>query len=548
MERLMCWAMRSPRTVLIGVLIVSVIAASQLPRLQVAISPQSLIIEGDPDQEFYEHTLATFGSDRITIVYIEDPALFEREKLETIRQVVETIEHLPFVSKTRSLFNVPEIRVEGDLVTTDPFLQQLPATPEEAQRIRQSALKNPFVRKNLLSLDGRALAINVYLKNGDYEADPSFDAHVTQAIDRSLRPLQGMVTEAYQIGLPYVRSEIAAEVSAQQYEVLAAAFAALLLTLLLIFRKKLAVAIPFVTACLSVVWLLGAMAALGIPLSVLTAVVPVLMVIVGSTEDVHLLAEYYHGTRQGLQRLRAIRRMVRRLSLAIALTFVTSCLGFLAVGANPIGLVREFGLVASSGLAINFLLTALVVPVLLGVLGEKTGYRAKAGAGIAYQQATAFMTRTVLGHRKSFLIISVALMIGFLFAATSLRINNNILNYFESESPVKQRIANLRENLAGLYTLQIIVDGHVDAVFERVQYLDQLQRIQGFVARHPALDHSMSFADYIAMLNSAVNETGEPEIPEEDDVVETLMLFIGPNAVAEYLTEDGSMASIVVRH
>ena len=73
MERLMAWSMRNPQTVLIGVLIVSILAAAQLSQLQVAISPQSLIIEGDPDQEFYEQTQATFGSDRITIVYIEDP-------------------------------------------------------------------------------------------------------------------------------------------------------------------------------------------------------------------------------------------------------------------------------------------------------------------------------------------------------------------------------------------------------------------------------------------------------------------------------------------
>ena len=53
MERLMAWAMRNPLTVLVGVLIVSVIAASQLPKLRIAISPQSLIIEGGPDCVFH---------------------------------------------------------------------------------------------------------------------------------------------------------------------------------------------------------------------------------------------------------------------------------------------------------------------------------------------------------------------------------------------------------------------------------------------------------------------------------------------------------------
>ena len=548
MERLMAWSMRRPRAVLLGVLIVSLFAAGQMPKLQIAISPQSLIVEGDPDQAFYQDTLATFGSDLITIVYVEDPQLFDRERLEAVRQVIDSIERLPFVEKTRSLFNVPHIRVDDEFVRTDPFLKDLPDGPDAAARIRQSALKNPFVRSNLLSPDGNALAINVYLREGDYTADPAYDAHVSQSIDRVIAPLQGVVAKAYQIGLPYVRSSIAEAVSEQQVEIIAAAFGVLLLVLLAVFRKASAAIIPLITAGLSIVWLLGAMAALGIPLTVLTAMVPILMVIIGSTEDVHLLADYFHGIGRGLGRYRAIRSMARRLGLAIGLTFVTSYVGFLAVGANPIALVRDFGLVASTGLAINFLLTALLVPVLLGIFGERTNTTDGGWAGRMYLAVSAYITDLILARRKSFLMLSALGMAACLYSATSLHINNSILNYVAPDSPVQQRIENLRAKLAGLYTMQLVVDGHVDRVFERAQYLGELQKIQGFIAQHPALDHSMSFADYISMLNSAVNDTGEPELPDDDDVVETLMLFVGPGDVSEYLSDDGSMASIVIRH
>jgi hypothetical protein len=548
MERLMTWAMRHPRGVLIGVLIVTVLAAFQLPRLQVAISPQSLIIEGDPDQAFYEDTLATFGSDRITIVYLEDPNLFEPQRLSAIREVIATIEKLPFVEKTRSLFNVPEIRVDDELVSTAPFLARLPTSDDEARRIRQSALKNPFVRKNLLAEDGSALAINVYLREGNYATDPAFDAHVAQRIDEAIEPLIGVVADAHQIGLPYVRSAIAEAVSAEQYKIIAAAFAVLLGVLLIVFRKPTAALIPFVTASLSVIWLLGGMAVLSVPLSVLTAVVPILLVIIGSTEDVHLLAEYYRGLADGMTRRRAIRQMTRRLSLAIGLTFITSYVGFLAVGANPITLVREFGLVASSGLAINFFLTAILVPVLLGILGETSVRRETRWTGAMYRMASALIGKVILSHRKLFLILCVAITLGCLTSAASLNVNNSILNYLAPDSPVQQRIEQLKAKLAGLYTLQIVVDGHVDEIFERAHYLGELEQIQAFVDRHPLLDHSNSFADYVAMLNSAVNDTGEPELPYEDDVAATLMLFIGPGDVTEYLSEDRSRASIVVRH
>jgi len=215
---------------------------------------------------------------------------------------------------------------------------------------------------------------------------------------------------------------------------------------------------------------------------------------------------------------------------------------------KPISLVREFGVVASTGLAISFLLTVFLVPVLPGIFGEKSVNRGKSSSGEMYEKASAFIGGVILSRRKSFLILGAAIIIGCLYSATSLRVNNSILNYLAPDSPIQQRIEKLNAHLAGLYTLQIIVDGHVGNVFERVQYLGELEKIQRFVARHPSLDHSVSFADYISMLNSAVNDTGEPELPEEDDVVENLMLFIGPDDVAEYLSEDGSKASIVVRH
>jgi len=345
-----------------------------------------------------------------------------------------------------------------------------------------------------------------------------------------------------------VRLSIAEAVSEQQYEIIAAAFGVLLFVLLLVFRRPTAAIIPFITASLSVLWLLGAMATLSIPLSILTAVVPILLIIIGSTEDVHLLAEYYRGITLGFRRHRAIRCMARRMGLAIGLTFITSYFGFLAISANPINLAREFGLVASTGLAINFFLTAVLVPVLLGFVGEHKRDRKEVGVTTLYQKVSAIVIGVVLAYRRTFLIVIVAIIAGSLYTATSLRINNSILNYLAPDSPVQQRIDRLKTQLAGLYTLEIVVDGHVDGVFERAQFLASIEKIQGFVARHPSLDHSISFGDYLSMLNSAVNDSGEPELPQEDDVVETLMLFIGPDDVAEYLSEDSSKACIVVRH
>lgn len=548
MEKLMVWAMRHPVWVLVIVTSISILAALQLPQLKIAISPHSLIIDGDPDQAFYEDAQHTFGSDRITIVYLSDPGLFEADKLEAIHDAIDAIELLPFVARTRSLFNVPDLRVKDEAVSTSPFLATLPEGPAETQALIERALRNPFIRHNLLTDDGQSMAINVYLQNGVASSDPAFDDRVADEISYAIAPLSTTLEEAYQVGLPYVRKAIADEVTQEQYKTIGAALGMLAIALLILFRRLSAMAIPLVTAGLSIVWLFGAMAFIGIPLSVLTAVVPVLLIIVGSTEDIHLMAECYEGLHEHLRLQRAIRRTVRRLGLAIGLTFLTSFLGFLAIGANPVVLVREFGFVASAGLAINFFITAILVPVLLGLLTGQKASDTIHHEKTVYAAVSDLITRFILHYRRVVLLVAGILMVTLLLAAAKIQVNNDILSYLDDSSRIKQQVDELNDRFSGIYTLQIVVDGHIDNAFERVSYLEELQKIQRYITGHSALGSSTSLADYIALLNSAVNDTGEIELPEDDDVVETLMLFIGPDDATEYLSGDHSKSSIVVRH
>ncbi|MCB1724680.1 MAG: MMPL family transporter [Chromatiaceae bacterium] len=548
MEKLMTWSMRHVGVVLTFVAAVTLVAAVQLPHLRVAISPQSLNIAEGEEQRFYDDTLKTFGSDRITILYVSDPQLFNRKRLNAVREAIQSIDRLPFVARTLSLFNMPEIRVDGDRVSTAPYLEQLPEDEQDAARLIGRAMKSPFVRHNLLAADGRSMAINVYLRPDVDGSDPASDLRVVAELDKALAPLQGVVEQAYQIGAPYVRATISEAVLDEQGRIVVATLAGFLAVLWLLFRRRIALVVPMTTSMLSIIWLLGGLAALDRPLTILTALVPVLLLIVGSTEDVHLMADTLEHIRSGMTPRRAVRLGVHRLGLAVTLTFATSCLGFLAIGANSIPLVREFGVVAAAGLTIRFLLTALLVPLLLQLTRQSNTLPSlTVSANKATGRARAW-TNALVRHRRQVVTAVIAGAVVLVHATTQLQVNNNMLAYLSEDSAVQQRALTLQKQLAGLYTFQIVVDGHIDGAFDRVHLLRELQKIQQFVAAHPALDHSMSIVDYLATLNSAVNESGDPELPDDDDVVQTLLLFVDPDDVREYLSDDHSKASIVVRH
>ncbi len=93
-----------------------------------------------------------------------------------------------------------------------------------------------------------------------------------------------------------------------------------------------------------------------------------------------------------------------------------------------------------------------------------------------------------------------------------------------------------------------MVDGRLEGTFERARDLKEIEKIQAYLETQPAFDFNVSFADYMSLLYSAVNDTGVFELPTEDDVVRELTIFVNPENVKHYVSPDYSQASIVVRN
>ncbi|MCU7850917.1 MAG: MMPL family transporter [Candidatus Thiodiazotropha sp. (ex Monitilora ramsayi)] len=545
MRKLLNLASAHPWPVLLAILLVSVGAASQLHRLQIHVSSQGLAMENDPAKVFHESVVATFGADNITQIFISDHRLFNDDKLEALRTAVANLESLPFVERTDSLFSLPNIRVIDDSVYTDPYLKENPKTPEQAERIRQQALKNPFVRHNLLSEDGTAMAINVHI-NPAYK-DPEFDAEVAASIRKTITPLETQFNEVFQVGQPYIRTLVSELIQKDQKTLLPLAVIVLLLTLAITLRRANAAIIPLLTAGLSILWTLGGMAALGIPVNVMTAIVPVMLIIIGSTEDIHLISEYQKGVIAGHGRHLSIQYMARRMGLAVLLTFFTSYLGFLSIIVNPIQLLYEFGLVASTGLAFNFLITAALIPVYLRFFGDRHPTVRNKKRNLTHR-AIGNVCHLVQHRKSRILLFTLSLLAIAAYGSLSIQVNNNILDYFNESSPVKYRAMTLHDQLSGMESFSIILDGDIEDTFLRSRYLEEVVKIQDYLDSSPSFDSNISITDYLALLNSAMNDSGMLELPDDDEVLSELNNFINHKNIKGYVSPDFSQARIVVRH
>jgi predicted RND superfamily exporter protein len=548
-NRIIRFAADHPWPVFFVLLLLTGLALVPLDRLELKVTAESMLEKGTPAWDFFVSTEETFGSEDTVIVVLRDPAIFDYDRLVEIRYVLRALEALPGVSGTDSLFDANNPKNVDDTIYTKPFLETLPETPAEVASIRADAVRNPLTLGNLISADGQTLAINVYLDAASGGA--GFDHRITQAIEDTIAPLREHVETVYQVGAAAMRSDLTTKLRGDQNVFLPLSVLVLLATLALSLRRVTAALMPLATAGLSVVWTLGFMAWTGIPVNIMTSIVPALVIIIGSTEDIHLLAEYAAGVRDGLDRRRAIGRMADNMGVAVLLTFVTTYVGFFSIALNDIELLYQFGLVASSGLLFNFVITVALVPALLGVIGHRNSRAVvRADARLWFQDWAVVLLQAARRRRGAVLATAGLLAVAALAAATQLRINNNMLDYLEPGSELRENIGRIHDELSGVHSFSVVVESGIDNTFLQVRYLEELAKIQDHIDEMGAFDRSFSFADFVALVNGVMEGSADVAhwLPESDDLVREYMYFIRHRDVAGFVSERYDRARIIVRH
>ncbi|MFH1726128.1 MAG: MMPL family transporter [Elusimicrobiota bacterium] len=552
MKRIIEFGLRRPFLVLFVLAAISAAAATQLRHLTVNVAADGMMRANDPEKAFLEETLDTFGSDNITVVFVEDEELFDADKLEAIAAVALALEDIEGVIKVDSLFNLQNFRDVDGTLQTDPFLEEIPETEEDAGRVKEDALRNPLIARNAISWDGTAMAINVYVRNEerpDGTKEEDFDARIAGDIDEAIAPLKGEVDRVFQMGMPFTRKVLGEKIVDDQKLITPLALGALLIALVLCLRSLNGAVMPLMSAGLSILWTFGFMGAAGLPVTLLTAIVPALLIVIGSTEDIHLLSEYTEGVAHGNDRPNAIRYMASKLGLAILLTFITTYLGFFSIAFNDIRMLKEFGIVASSGLLFNFVVTVLATPLYLRFFG-----RAKAAKGSAqptiFDRGAEALIVWIRKNTKVALTVSIIAVVLVGMGAVFVRVDNNVLAYFKKNSEVRRRTETLAERLAGMQSFYIVLTGRDEGTFRDPHFLKEIRGLQDHIKSTKLFDASFSIADYMALINREWNGGGQEhfKVPKSREMLAQYMMLLRQPDVEQYVSTDRRKASVLVRH
>lgn len=554
LKKIPLWIVDNPLLSAAIILVITVFFALQVPRLEIDASSEGLMVEKDPARLYYEEIKKKFGSDNLTVVVVKAGDVFSKEVLQTIQRLSNSLQGTPGVSRVESLTTVNNIKGEGDFLNTDPLVgADIPDDPAKLKKIRGDALGNTIFINNIVSKDGKVAAINAYTeaKAGDKAFNPNFTRLVDSLVEKEKR--EGV--EIYQIGTPLTKVTLGEYIQGDMVWLVPVAIAFLFLVLFLTFRTLQGVAIPMATGLVSIIWVLGEMVLIGYPVNVITAIIPALMVAIGFTEDSHMISEYMHELEQGAEKAEAVRTVAVQTALPVLITTFTTVIGFGSLVTSDITMLIQFGVASALGLTSNWIISAVIVPVMLIYWPKPKIPKAEhlTEEGERATPMTLFMRKVGqwdYRYRWPIIIVSVILTVVSLWGWYIMEVNTDFISFFKETTFIRKRVKDVHESLSGVINFYIVVETGKEDGTKEPDNLRHVAKLQEHLKGLTNVDNSISLANYVRMMHREMNE-GKPDlevVPDKKELIAQYILTLDNNEINKYVDYNYSTFNISVRH
>ncbi len=562
MQKFLTFGMQHRLLSLAILAVITLLCGAGLSHLRVDTSFDSLISDTDPTKVAYEAIKDEFGSDNTTIIYLRSSKLWTESHIEALESMHYALEDLPFVEKVDSLFSVRSIRDSNGMIESSTVLDGVPVGQAEIDDARARALYSPLVVGNFISTDGLVTAINVSIIKD--KSNPDFDRMAYEAMQKAIDPYIQGFDQAFQVGPPRVNEDTKTGLFSDLSLLIPLSLGVLIASIVAFLRNGLATIIPVTTSGIGLVWAFGLMGHFGVPINILSAMVPSLVIVIGSTEDTHMLASYLSGLPGGsITGSRAERRrqatlfMIRHLGLPLILTTLTTTLGFAANITAEMGLVRDFAFAASLAVAANGVITLALVPVMLMTFGplrnSLKSNKTPDGEPDQLRGVMAFILRlcqAAANYRRTVLLVTTAIVALFGVLALDTKVSNDPIAFFKADHPLAQDVNTLAEDLSGMEIFYINIGSSVPNAFRNPENLQRLAAIKRYIEQDGRFDTVISLADMLSLVNREFHggDAAMMTVPESTELVDQYLLFFQRSDLESYISPDFKRANMVVRH
>ena len=535
MKKLAEFSADHPAAVIIIVVMITLLAGNFARQVTMTTDIKDFFPADDPRVETYDRVEETYGSAEYIMVALETDEIFNETTLNNIERLSNTFADLEGVESVQSLTAVDDIKgVNGDL-TIEPLVPEIPDDEAELERLKEEIIYDDMYGDFLVSRDSEAALIIS-------EVDPDYDSLATADKIGEIADEYNGPEEIYLTGTPVLNNVLAGAMQGDLIFLLPLVLMIIALILWFVFRSFRGVLLPFASVIFSVIWTVGFMGFLGRDFSPVNAVMPVILISLGSAFGIFILKRYYEELSLGKDNKLAATTSITSVGVAVLMAGGTTVAGFASNLLSDVTLIQEFGLFTAFGVLSALLISLTFIPAVLVLLGREKGREFKEKTGLKSSLIGA------IRRPKLVLIITAVIIVISLAGLPRVEIDSNFINFFAEDSEPRIAYDLVRDKFSGSESVEIIVES--DDVTEP-EILQSMEAFQEDLYDTGLVGNPTSLSDIVIRTDEALNEGETGIIPDNPNLISQYLLLIEMND-SEYLErfltfeEDGARIQAMV--
>jgi uncharacterized protein len=471
--------------------------ATQLGKIKLDASADSLMLQGDPSLEFYREVSAAYSSEEFLLITWQPHApLLSPESLLPLRRMADELRLLDGVSSVVTVWDVPLLESPmvtlSDITSSDP-LPSLDKPGIDMALVLKELTTSPIYADLLVSRDGQVSAVQINLKRDEVyydllasrdalrikrdreglsaaehselrEAETRFKAHTAVALDAQshlvaqVRAIAARYTgyaDVFVGGVPMIAADMVSFVGNDLVVFGSAIMGIMLVILAIIFRHLRWVVIPLVTCGATVVIMLGLLGALDWRMTVISSNFVAVLLIIALAIAIHLIVRYreIHALEPDGELHERVLRTVKLMAIPCVYTGITTIVAFMSLVVSGIQPVIDFGWMMTTGILVALVLTFILVPcmILVWPLGKPHKHTG------TDSPLTGHFARITDHYRRTILVVSGLLVVLTVVGISRLQVENRFIDYFDKSTEIYQGMKLLDSELGGTIPLDIVL-------------------------------------------------------------------------------------------
>jgi predicted RND superfamily exporter protein len=500
--------------ILVAIACCTVFLGMQWKHMRFTYTEANMLPDDHQVNTAYNTFLDTFGEEGNLIIYgVKDSLLFTPSNFSTWNTLSKELGQAPEVDLTLSVGDLQKLKKRTDSIGFEmvPLVRDSILSEKQLKKLQYELFeKLPFYSGLVYSPDKKSVRTAVYLKK-DIVNTPARKIFIEKVLIPKIAAFEKQTgMKVYTSGMPYIRTLNSQNIIDEIGMFIGAAVIVTSIIFFFFFRSYRATFISMITVIIGVLWAFGILGLLKYEITVLTALIPPLIIVIGIPNCIFLINKYHQEIKQHGNQAKSLQRVIAKVGNATLMTNVTTASGFATFILTNSQLLKEFGIVASICIIAIFLLCLLIIPIVYSFMAVPKNKHLNHLNKRWINRFVDWMENKVRHNRIAIYIISIGLLCISIIGIYNIKISGSLVEDMPKKTEFFKSIRFFEKEYKGIMPLEILVDTKRKKGVMKLATLKRMNELQEYIEDFPEFSQSLSVVDLVKYSKQAYYN-GNPE-------------------------------------